>query len=243
MMHALIVDDEAPGARTMQLLVEDYCPQVKIVATATTVKEALAAIRAHRPSLLFLDVELASESGFELLRYPECENIEVIFTTAYEQYAIAALRHDAVDYLLKPVDADELVRAVEKAEKNRQQQAEPSWRNAAPLAARTKRLALAGFDAIRYVEKETVMRLEASSNYTEIFFADGKKHTATRTLKEFEEQLVSDNFCRVHKAHLVNLDYVDKFMKTEGGYLLLKDGTSVPVSRQKKEELLRRLGG
>lgn len=244
-MNAIIVDDEQPGARTLQLLIETYCPEVHILSSVASVSEAIEQIRAHQPTLVFLDIELSTESGFELLNYPECKTLEIIFTTAFEQYAIRAFRSDAVDYLLKPVDPDELTLAVAKAAQRRKAKAEPPWLRAAidavHTSARSKRIALPSFDSIQYIPSDELVRLEASSNYTDIYVTGGKKHTVTRTLKEFETQLLSEGFFRVHKAHLVNLSHVEKFVRTEGGYLLMKDGTTVPVSRNKKEELLRRL--
>jgi two-component system LytT family response regulator len=248
MAKAIIIDDEPHGIHSLEILLKEYCPAIQFAGSATSIEAGQKLLEEKQPDILFLDIEMPSGSGFELLKnIGPARSFQVIFTTAYQHYAIRALRENALDYLLKPVDPQELILAVAKASERIRSSGEKEKNSLAELFSklekiRSKRLAIPNAEEILYVDLDLVVRLEAASNYTEVFVEGGKKHLVSRTLKEFDDQLSSSGFFRVHKAHLVNLHHVDRYVRQDGGYLLMKDGTTVPVSRPRKEELLRALG-
>lgn len=248
MMKAVIVDDEPKSRDVLQSLLEKYCPDVKVVGQAHDVKSAQELIGIQNPDVVFLDVEMPGGSGFRLLDQFPAATFDVIFVTSYGHYAIPALRYSAVDYLLKPVDIAELKDAVQRA-KNRLQSREEinsKLRNlSANLSAEqagSKKIAVSSASDVKFIKADDIVRMEADSNYTVIYKANGEKIIASRTLKDFEE-LLFDNpaFIRTHKKHLVNINYVVKFNKNEGGELVLKDGSRIEVSRRKKQEVLEKL--
>lgn len=249
MVKFVIIDDEPHGIQSLEALIREYCPSLELAGTAASIEEGYKLLEETQPDILFLDIEMPNGSGFELLKnIGPGRSFEVIFTTAYQHYAIHAIRENALDYLLKPIDPEELVNAVEKACSQIQSPPDGNNEKLAKLFARLeklklRRLAIPGAEEIYYVDLDQVIRLEAASNYTEIFLAGGKKHLVSRTLKDFEEQLSESDFFRVHKAHLINIAYIDRYVRQDGGYLLMKDGTSIPVSRPRRDGLLRALSG
>jgi two-component system LytT family response regulator len=241
---AIIVDDEPNGSESLSLLIQEYCPEIKISAIAANVPDAVAAIRQHKPVVLFLDIEMPDGSGFEVIDKTRDVSYHVIFTTAYEQYALKAFKHNAIDYLLKPVSIEELVEAVRKVE--RKKETPPVNWNALldqiNIRPRKQKLSIPTQEGLIFIDTDTILRLEADSNYTHLFVGNGKKYTVSRTLKEFESQLDEASFFRVHSAHLINVTKIEKYIKGDGGYVVLNDGSSVPVSRSQKASLLIRLG-
>jgi two-component system LytT family response regulator len=249
MVKAVIIDDEPHGIRSLEALIREYCPSLVLAGTAASIDDGQKLLEETQPDILFLDIEMPNGSGFELLKnIGTRKSFELIFTTAYQHYAIQAIRENALDYLLKPIYPEELITAVDKACKRIQSPQGNKEKKFDELFSRLeklklKRLAIPGVDEIHYVDLDHVVRLEASSNYTEIFLTGGKKHLVSRTLKDFEEQLSGAGFFRVHKAHLINIAHVDRYVRQDGGYILMKDGTSIPVSRPRRDELLRALSG
>ena len=246
MVKIVIIDDEPHGIQSLEALIREYCPSLELAGTADSIEEGYKLLEETQPDILFLDIEMPNGSGFELLKnIGSGRSFEVIFTTAYQHYAIRAIRENALDYLLKPIDPEELLKAVEKACRQIQSPGENSERLSRLFARLEKfklnRLAIPGAEEIYYVDLDQVIRLEAASNCTGIFLADGKKHLVSRTLKDFEEQLSESDFFRVHKAHLINIAYIDRYVRQDGGYVLMKDGTSIPVSRSCRDDLLRAL--
>jgi two-component system LytT family response regulator len=240
MINAIIVDDEKDGAEVLQLLVEQHCPQIKVVAVAYSVEEATAIILRLRPDLVFLDIEMTTGTGFDVIQATEELKYERIFITAYEQYAIKAIKTNAADYILKPIDVDELVLAVKNVEKRLQEVT--NW--VLPLIDESralKKISIPSQEGFVLVDLDDIIRLEADSNYTQIFLKTKQKLMVAKTLKSFEEQLPRTLFCRIHSAHLINLNEVERYIKGDGGMIILKDASSIPVSRSNKNELMARL--
>jgi two-component system LytT family response regulator len=238
MLSAIIVDDEASGQEALQILIRKYCPD--------SADEAEKRILELKPDLIFLDIEMPFANGFELLQRFKEITFDVIFTTAYDQYAIKAFKHNAIDYLLKPVDPDELIMAVKKCEEKRASGTLAFNRLDALMTTlnhvkAVKKLPVSTLDGIIFVDVDQVVRLAADSNYTNIFLTNAKKIVASKTLKEFEEILLTYSFFRVHNTHLINLAFVEVYTKGEGGFVTMIDGSIVEVSRNKKNELLAAL--
>ncbi len=246
-MKAIIVDDEPKSREVMKTLLERFCPSVSIIGTAGNVEDAKVLIADLQPELIFLDVEMPGGNGFKLLDETDRNNFEIIFVTSYGHYAIPALRYSAIDYLLKPVEIEELRNAVgrvdERLKKKNNSKANYRVLNEnLSLPQNQQRIAVHGVNDIRFVAAKEIIRLEGDNNYTYIFTSTGAKYHTSKTLKDYEELLQSQsNFFRVHKTHIINLEHVTKFMKNEGGYIVMSDGSQVEVSRRKKQELMDRL--
>jgi len=243
MLNTILIDDEQACISSLSLLLKEYCPDVHVTATASTAPQALDLIQRHQPDLIFLDVEMPGMNGFELLQQLKKIPLQVIFTTAHDTYAIQAIKHNAIDYLLKPIDNDELVEAVEKVKEKISQKSNSISRLLQYLEKerKTNRLAIPHLEEIIFVDINRIIRLNADSNYTHIFTTDHKKYTVAKTLKEYEQLLDQLNFFRVHHAHLINLSFVERYIKGKGGYVEMTDGQMIEVSQKKKQELLSAL--
>lgn len=246
MIKAIIVDDEAKSRTTLQSLVSRHCENVSIVDMADSVNSALQAIEKHDPQLLFLDIEMPHESGFTLLEKIKNPSFDVIFITAYDHYAIKAIKFSALDYLLKPVDVDELVAAVKKIEErnNKVKKESPDFElllSNLKMKSNAAKIAVPTFDGLQMLNAADIVKCIAAESYTHIILLSGTKILVSRILKEYEELLSDLNFFRVHNSCLINLAHVVKYIKGEGGYVVMADGESVEVSRRKKNELLSRL--
>lgn len=244
MLNAIIVDDEPYCCEVLSTLLERYCPEVKVMAVCSSAEEALKAIQRLEPQLVFLDIEMPHMNGFEILeRLPEI-NFHLVFTTSYDQYAIKAIRFSAIDYLLKPIDREELQKAVQKVMKQIQkpisQQLEILLQKLNHSTAVNK-VALPTMEGLQMVNVDSIIRCESDSNYTIICLKDKQKLVVARTLKEIEEMLEDYPFARVHHSYMVNLNEINKYIRGEGGYLVMSDGSQVDVSRSKKESLLKKL--
>ena len=244
MLTAIIVDDETPGIESLQILLKKHCPSVKIIGVANSIDEAEEKITSSNPDIVFLDIEMPDGTGFEILKRLKNINFNVIFTTAHDRYAIKAIKHDALDYLLKPIDSDELIEAIKKCEENKRKgttyqpiQIEALF-DTFNQTKKIQKLPVKTLDGVVFINLNDIVRLAAHSNYTSIFLITGKKIVASKTLKEFEDLLADTNFFRIHNTHLINLAYVDKYIKGEGGSVIMSDSSEVEVSRAKKTELL-----
>jgi two-component system LytT family response regulator len=240
MIKAMIVDDKQASIELLKWLIQEHCPEIKQVTSANSVKEALPLLQSFEPDILFLDIQMPHQSGFDLLSAIDNWKFEVIFTTAYNEFAIQAIRFSALDYLLKPVDAGELVKAVEryKVKKIYAPAGGELYKNFIQnISSQKKKLALPGTSTIKYVGIDEIIRLQADRNYTHLFFVGGKQFLAAKTLKEYEEILPAESFIRVHRMHLVNNQFIKEYERE--GTLVLKDGTNIEVSRRKKENLVK----
>ncbi len=235
----VIVEDEAKSREMLRKMVEMFCPGVKIMGLAASVSEAVRLIKDVAPDIVLLDIELHPDKCFDI--FPQLDNVdfEVIFTTAYKNYAIEAIKVGALDYLLKPIDMTELKDAVDRAIEKRNQNKD---NNVLKRFLREfkqpggSRIALPTSDGIIYAEVDQISRCEAKGPYTNIYFKDNSKIMTSKNLKEYELQLKAHNFFRIHNSHLINLAEVRKYVKADGGYIEMKDNSQVPVSQSHKED-------
>jgi len=246
MIRAILVDDEIHCIDTLSILIKDYCPDVEILDKCYSAKAALDVIEKASPELIFLDIEMPVMNGFELLQQFKEFPFAVIFTTSYDQYSIKAIRFSALDYLLKPIDPKELVAAVNKV---RLQKIPPSAEQFRMLMDQIHhwdrgftKIAVPTTEGFELIPADQVICCEADDNYSHIYLKNKRKITGCRTLKEMEEQLQDFGFfIKVHHSYLVNLNEVTKYMRGEGGYLVMNDGTTVNVSRSRKNALMEKL--
>jgi two-component system LytT family response regulator len=239
MMKAILVDDEISNLENLQALLEKHCPQVTVMATAQNVSDAVDAIERYIPHLVFLDIQMGEQTGFDVLKLLPMRNFDVIFVTAYDQYGIQAVKFAALDYLLKPIDIDELKNAVSKAEHKSAVQITTSQLDF--LLQQLKRpetsvskIALQMQSEIRYVTLSEIIRCEADNTYTHFFLSSGEKILVSKSLKEYADLLRPNGFLRTHQSHLINPKYVKSWLKEDGGILLLMSGEKIPISKPNK---------
>ena len=244
--RAVLIDDEPAARKVLQVFIGEYCPNLHIVGEANGVQEGFRLIKEKNPDLVFLDVEMGDGQGFDLLdKFPK-PSFKVIFTTAHDQFAVRAFKYYAVDYLLKPVDPEELQAAVKKVW---EQQATTGLLQLLQAMQQPQReqvfdkMALPSSDGITMMNVKDILRLESDAGYTTFHSNDGEKILVTRSIGEFEEVLPRQSFFRIHVSHLVNLNFVKKFLREDGGYALLENGEKVPIARRRKDEFLERLKG
>ena len=242
-MRAVIVDDIEKFRNNLIQDLNDYCPDLEIVGTADGVVSAAKEIKAKKPDVVFLDIQINQGTAFDLLEILGEIDFKIIFTTASDEYAIKAFKLSAIDYLLKPIDIDELKSAVDKLKSGNKDDYELLKSNISEETKSSKRLALHSQDKIEIVEIGNIVRCESNINYTQFYFIDGSKMLVTKTLKEFDKMLSEFGFYRVHQSHLINIDYLKEYIKIDGGYLKMKDGASVPISTRKKSAVLSLLKG
>jgi two-component system LytT family response regulator len=246
MLHALIVDDEENGLRSLELLIKKFTPEIKVVAMTTEAIKSVELINNYRPDVVFLDINMPNMNGFEVLDKISFKNFHLIFTTAHEEYALRAIKQRAIDYLLKPIDGDDLRAAVVKVQKAiKQKLAVPDALRLLselnePEIIRVSVPTKAGVDLVSASE---ILYIEADSNNASITFANGNQTKVTRSLKEYEEMLcIKDGgFIRIHNSFIINVNYVTRYLKEDGGYAVLDNKKSIPVSKQKKDEFLKRI--
>ncbi|RZL42810.1 MAG: response regulator transcription factor [Pedobacter sp.] len=246
-MRAIIIDDESANVEILQVLLAKYCSQVKISASANQVDEAVKLIDLHKPDLLFLDIQMGKSSGFDLLNKLTEKSFEVIFVTAYDNYGIQAVKFAALDYLLKPVNPDELINAIAKAEeriksKNRNEQLNFLLQQLKTPENVVQKIALPQHNEIRYVAVNEIVRCEADNTYTYFFLANGEKILISKPLKEYSDLLKPQGFLRTHQSHLVNPSFVKSWLKEDGGVLLMNNGDKIPVSKPNRESVKQILG-
>lgn len=244
MIKAILIDDIEQARNTLKRDLQEYAPEIEVIGEASGVVEGAKLLRKVQPNIVFLDIQMQDGSGFDLLdMLPEIP-FKIIFITASDAHAIKAFRYAAIDYLLKPVDPDELMQALARfKEQQTDEQAKYKLLNDS-LKNHNKpseRLALHSQDKIHIVSIADIVRCESSVNYTIFYFADNKEMVVTKTLKEFEDLLSEQKFFRVHHSHLVNARYIREFVKSEGGHLILQNGTMVPVSTRKRAEVIKML--
>lgn len=242
-MKAVIVDDEAPVRNTISSLLTESFPDITVSATAGSVAEGFAAVTEHQPDILFLDIELPDGLGFDLLKKVSPVRFRTIFITGHQEYALDAIKVSALDYILKPVDQDELRSAVVRAREiiNHEEEQLKILALIENMKGKKvlKRIILKTSEALQIISVSDILRAEADSNYTHFHLAGGKHIMVSRTLKEYEAMLSGTELIRVHQSHLVNLNFIDKFFRHDGGYILMKDGTSIPVSPNLKQRVLQ----
>lgn len=243
MIRAIIIEDEKMSRETLRRMLEKYCPQVEVVATAEGYRQGMEMIRNHKPDVVFLDIQMPDGSGFRLLEEIGDVDFEVIFTTAFDQFAIKAIKFSALDYLLKPIIPQELVNAIGKVEQKRlafrkTRNIEIFLENMKSKEENTQKIVLSTSDKIHVIQVDDIIRCESDNYYTQFYFTDGKRLMVSKTLEENEELLSQHNFIRPHKSHLINVKYIKSFLRQEGGYIIMTDGSRIPVSRRKREKIM-----
>lgn len=243
MIRAVVIDDVEKFRKNLIQDLHDYCTHIEVVGEGDGVINGAKIINETKPDLVFLDIQINQGTAFDLLDVIGDIDFKIIFTTASDEYAIKAFKLSAIDYLLKPIDADELQAALKKFEEGNKDDYRLLAQNIKNTASENKRLALHSQDKIDVVEIGTIVRCESNVNYTTFYFEDGKQMLVTKTLKEFDKMLTDFGFYRVHQSHLINLNYLKEYIKSDGGYLLMKNGNSVPISTRKKASVLKLLKG
>jgi two-component system LytT family response regulator len=243
MRKVLIIDDENRTRDLISKMIDSFGLDVETIPEGENVASGIAAIKKHKPDIVFLDIQMPDGTGFDVIQAIEEKTFEIIFITAHEEFAIKAIKFSALDYLLKPVDTTELRNSLEKAlttlETRSDSQFDALQKNIQPNEKR--RLVLKTQESVHVVELDQIIRCEADRNYTSFFLLENKKILVSKTLKEYETLLSGHNFLRVQQSHLVNIDYVDRYDKKNGGAVVMKDGSEVPLSPAKRELFFKRL--
>ena len=245
-MKAIIIDDELSGREVLKKLVQLNCPEVTVVNTLNSIETGLKSIKEEKPDLVFLDIQMPNASGFDLLNQLDKIDFEIIFVTAHDSFAIRAFKYAAVDYLLKPIKVTELIDAVYRAgERIKSNQSQDHVKFMLEKVSPAKKIfvnnkillpTLGGYNIIEVSE---ITYCKSESNYTRFHFTDGKNLVVSKTLKEFESILIENNFFRIHRSYIINLNCIAKYNKGKGGEVVMKDGAILEVSREKKEEFLK----
>ena len=253
MIRALLIDDDSNLRNGMKSLLSRYAPDIQILGEADSVKAGINAIEYHQPNVIFLDIQLGDGTGFDILEQLTQKrgsiNAHVVFITAHEQYAVKAFRFSALDYLLKPVDPEDLHAVIEKIKKVLNDNESFAHidlllENIRKKVDKFKRIALSTAEGIHLFEVSDIIRLESQDNYTKFYIKDNKPVLISKTLKEYEDLLSEQGFERIHQSHLINLAYLKSYIKKDGGYAVMADNSHLPISQRKKErlqELLRTL--
>lgn len=241
-IKAVIIDDEQNNVDNLRFLLMKHCENVQVVAAANNAESGEQIIREHNPDVVFLDIQMPEKSGFDLLSTFINPSFEIIFVTAYDKYGIQAIKFSAIDYLLKPIDIDELKTAVNKVFQKKNNVQSGQIENLLSIIKHQQqkedhRIALTSAGEINFVKTSEIIRCESSNNYTTFFFIDGKKQVVSRPISEFEEMLLPYDFVRCHQSHLISKKFIKRLVKKDGGYFVMDDNVNIPISKQRKEML------
>jgi len=239
MIRCILIDDEADSLEVMEMLLKTYCPQVKIEAVCNSAEKGIVAINQYKPDVVFLDIEMPNMNGFDMLEKFDELFFDVVFITAYHQFAIKAFRYSALNYLLKPVDPDDLVKTIERVEKKKttplKEQMELLMQHMRTNEKQTiSRIALTTADGLLFVTTADIIFCESDSNYTKVVLKEGKKILVSKTMKEIDETLSGPDFYRIHNS----FNHIKKYVRGDGGYVVMNDGSTVSISRTKKNEFV-----
>ena len=243
MLKTVVVDDEPLVLKNILFLLEKYCPQVQVLATAGSAAEAKKLIEQSKPDLLLLDIEMPRGNGFDLLQSLKDFSFSVVFITAYEQYAIQAIKFSALDYILKPINQDDLVNAVNKAaEKLKDRQSavaiEMLLQNYRQPSPPLQKIALPASDKVNFAKLADIMYIKSEGNYTQVFLKSGTHYFVTKTIGYFEDTLPADIFQRIHNEYIINMNYMEKYVRGKGGYVVLENGITIDVSVRRKTDFV-----
>ena len=244
MIRAILVDDEAHCLDTLKILLEEQCPEVTVIDECRSATKAIQSISKNKPDVLFLDIEMPHMDGFQMLKEFNEITFAIIFTTSYDQYAIKAIHFSALDYLLKPINASDLKQAVEKVIRRKKLPSDEQFRMLLDQiqfrSNEYSKIAIPTSDGFELVAADQILRCEAQDTYTNFFLKNKSRILACRSLKEVESQLqVFPYFLRIHNSYIVNLNEVTRYIRGDGGYVLMSDGSSVSVSRSRKDALMK----
>lgn len=247
MINYVLIDDEPKNVKILKAMLDEFCPEIEYVGAASGVSDGEALIRKEQPELVFLDIQLSNENGFDLLDRLMPVSFEVIFVTAYNEYAVKAFRYSALDYLLKPVNIEELSAAVAKANEQRRlrnvnRQLQNLIFNLRSPEATTHKLAIPNADSLSFISVGDIIRCEANGGYTHFYMTTGEKVLSTKTIGEYEELLPPDTFLRIHSKHIINIQHIKKYHKGRGGYVEMEGAYMIEVSARRKTEFLSRFG-
>ena len=245
MLKAVMIDDDESNLSSLTEKLNKHCPQVEIIARCSNAAEGIQAIDGLKPDMVFLDIEMPVMNGFVMLQQLSYRDFELIFVTAYDHYAIKAIRYSALDYLVKPVEIEELKSAVNKvtvnhSRKDRGLQLELLLEYLDKK--RPRRITIPTSDGLQFIDLENIVYLEASNNYTNVYLANQQKYLVTRTLKDFEQILPPETFLRIHHSTIINRDFIEKYIRGEGGQVMMRNGIVLDVSKRKKVEFLEAIG-
>ena len=246
-LKALIVDDEFNARNNLKILIDEFCPELKIVGLVDSAEEARKVIEKEKPDVVFLDIAMPKEDGFSLLKSYENRNFSVVFTTAYNEYALKAFKENAIDYLEKPISIEDLQKAVQKVLKvhgsNEQRTpAELSDLLDEATEGKNDRISIPTRDGYVIIRNTDIIHLEASDNYTMIYLIDGSRHLSSKNIKVYEENLNQEVFFRTHKSHIINVEHhLKEFSRSEGNMAVLTNGINVPIARRKMSNFLSRI--
>jgi two-component system LytT family response regulator len=245
-ISAILIDDEASSLQNLEQKIREFCAEIKIIAVVDNPEEAIFLIRHQKPDVIFLDIEMPRMNGFRMLNELGSHSAEIIFTTAYNHYAVDAIRMSAFDYLMKPVSIPDLQAAVHRLKKSLHQPTQERLdilkQSLGNNTTQENRIALPTSDGLEFIVIKDIVRIESSSNYSRIYFQKGPSLLVTRQLKDFETMLAPYRFFRAHNSHLINLNYIRKYFRGEGGRVVMENGDEVDVARRKKDEFLRLIG-
>jgi two-component system LytT family response regulator len=242
-LKAILIDDELPSLQNLQQKLEEFCPDIKVVATAQKPEEAIRLIEQHQPDVIFLDIEMPRMNGFKMLEEINEKDFDIIFITAYNHYAIDAIRISAFDYLVKPVAVKDLQNSVNRLVNSHRklvpEKLDVLRQNLANSRSQNDKITIVTNEGVDFYEISQIIRIESSSNYSKIHFKDGKILLVTKLLKDFEEILAPYRFYRIHNSHLINLSYIKKYLRGDGGQVIMQNDELIDVARRKKEEFLK----
>jgi two-component system, LytTR family, response regulator len=245
MLKSIIIDDEFKSREVLKALIEKFCDEIEVSASCKNGDEAITAIHTQKPDVIFLDIQLQGETGFEILDRLDKIDFEIIFTTAYSEFAIKAFNFSAIDYLLKPIDVELLRKAVQKARKRTgdsiTQRVAQLAENLKGNSFRNSRLAIPANDGLEFITVGDIIYCEASGNYTNIYLGDNRKFIVSRTLKEYEDLLQDQDFFRIHNSHLINLNAIKKYIRGDGGQVVMKNDKALDVSKMKKKSFMDKI--
>ncbi|HMQ69961.1 MAG TPA: response regulator [Ignavibacteria bacterium] len=232
LVKGLIVDDELSGRENLKSLIENYCSEIEIIGTASSAAEAKNMLNYITPDVIFLDINMPVLDGFDFLESIDSSRFMIVFVTAHDEYAIRAIKARAIDYLLKPIDIKELQQSVKKLVQN--------LLNVIPSALQSPKVIVPVTHGFKVMNADEIIRFEAEDCYTHIFSIGQYKITVSKTLKEFEDKVPGNNFFRVHRSHIINLNHIRDFTKLDGGYITMSDGIKIQVSRRKSPEFIKK---
>jgi two-component system, LytTR family, response regulator len=246
-IKAILIDDELSSLQNLEQKLVEFCPDITVAAVTQKPEDAILLIQQYKPDVVFLDIEMPRMNGFRMLEKLQEYDFEIIFTTAYNHYAVDAIRISAFDYLTKPIAIKDLQDAVERLGRSIKGQTKERMdilkTSLAAVKTQQDKIAINTAEGIEFVEIKNILRIESSSNYSKIFLLNGKNMLVTRLLKDFEDMLAPYRFYRIHNSHLINLSYINKYLRGEGGQVVMQNGEIIDVSRRKKEDFLKMIGG